>query len=133
MTELSEDKGAGPEGAAVEHVLRVELDGDSLHSRVECRATEGAACRLVCAEDCGAETYPCYSYDPATKEDREHAQKDGGFCNIAEWINADVPEVSHQRVKEPVFDGMPILPEWEGDYYSWRGIKPSAEPVGESS
>lgn len=108
---------------ALDHVLRVTADEDSLCLRIECLASEGADCRLVCAEDCGAETYPCYSHDGDDGD--AHAQKDGGFCNIAEWINGDCPSTTHQRITEPVGDGIPIITEWEGDYYSWRGATPN--------
>lgn len=99
-----------------EHVLRVEVDVDWVHLRVECRAAVGAPCRLVCAEDCGAETLPCFG-----RLGNEHELKDSGLCTTADWLNEDGAETSHQRVTEPVFDGMPIVCEWEGDFYSWRG------------
>lgn len=73
---------------------RDQPDEDGIPARpvAVCTAPEGAACRLVCAEDCGAEWWPCggYGYDYDADEEREpHPMRDGRYCNVVEYLNEE--------------------------------------------
>lgn len=107
-----------------DHRVSVTIDpGASYPDLVfTCLAPVGATCRLKCAEDCGSETYPCFTYgDPAKGEpvEREHAMVDSGLCNVVEWLtNSDPWDCFHGENDTPVRSG-PIRAWWEGDFYAW--------------
>lgn len=109
------------------HHLRVHFCCGCFSAEVVCREPEGANCRLMCAENCGAETYPCGGYvgDPGREENyREHELVDYGACNAAEWINfgSGPEECCGVTTEFPVSDGMPIEVIWFGDCYEWEPV-----------
>lgn len=68
-------------------------DGFPARPVAVCTASHGAVCRLVCAEDCGAEVWPCGGYDYEADEERDaHPMRDGGYCNVVEYLNGDNPD-----------------------------------------
>lgn len=77
-----------------------------------CTAEVGAKCRLVCAEDCDAESWPC-GHDEAT--DEPHAMKDSGECHVLLFLAED-DHYEHDRYSGP------IKVTWEADYYDWEPV-----------
>jgi hypothetical protein len=101
------------------HQLDVDDDG---HARWTCDAPEGSRCRLVCAEDCGAEQWPCNSYDDQGEEIQPaHPMRDSGECHVVLFLGLGDPMESYEGGEEP-FDlrSGPVKAEWEGDYYGWE-------------
>ena len=104
------------------HVLRVELRNERVRLTIECESPEGAMCRLECAEACGADEYPCFSEDEDGTQ-RAHKLKDSGHCNAELFINEGDIEACNDMDEEPLWDGMPVEVEWDGDGYVWRGAE----------
>lgn len=86
---------------------------------VECHAPEGAFCRLVCAEGCGSEVYPCSTWDDDTNRLIHHKLTDAGYCNVIPFLEADELTEFYGGDQAPLVSG-PIEVEWEGEGYAWR-------------
>lgn len=66
------------------------LSRDEWRAEAICDAPDGSVCRLLCAEDCGAESWPCGGYDYENDEEREpHPMRDGGYCNAVLFLNGN--------------------------------------------
>lgn len=101
-----------PERHTVSPVYRY----DSVDLDFACHSEPGARCRLECSEHCEAESWPCYSYDPDTGKDREHAMVDSGRCLILDFDALDQCGPSGPVVLGP---DTTVEFEWNGDYYEW--------------
>jgi hypothetical protein len=95
------------------HNLKVVLDKDTVCLSVVCNESEGSFCRRACVEDC----------DEVCRNPDEHVQP-VNYCLAVEWINADndVPECYAGDDTIPLYDGMPIKIEWNGDFYEWSSV-----------
>lgn len=95
-----------------------------------CDAPEGSLCRLTCAEDCGAETWPCGRDDEWDRGG--HDMIDAGHCQVLPWLEAvdwdetfedGAPDRPHPHNHLPYAD---IAVRWDGDGYVWRYPDPAA-------
>ena len=96
----------------VRHLIR---SGDHVRTEYECRAPEGAACRLAC-DSCIRAQYEqceCGSRDGWT---------DQGQCMQMPWLTEDAPEECYDGDEQPVRGPgwQAIILEWNGDNYSWH-------------
>lgn len=92
----------------------IEWPEDEARPRFTCSAEVGAKCRLVCAEDCGAEEWPCGKWDYDRDEEREaHSMRDAGECHVVLFLDLDDHDYSERHTG-------PIKVRWEGDFYSWE-------------
>lgn len=121
---------------------RDQPDEDGIPARpvAVCTAPEGAVCRLVCAEDCGAEAWPCGGYDYDAGEELEpHPMRDGGYCNAAEYLNGDDADdlADDGWVGDPAAKGYagPISVRWSGadETYLWQPAPSASGDSGASS
>lgn len=85
-----------------------------------CSAPDTEVCRLTCSGSC--ETLPC-----------EHAVvAEPGRCLFVDWYDAsgDEPAEFYGGETRAPLDG-PVVPSWDGDYYTWDYATPvSAEETG---
>lgn len=98
----------------VRHMLHA---GDTIETQYECRAEVGAQCRTACKK-CSDQQYEacvCASLDETPD------MQDYGECLVVVWLNQDMPEEQFNGDDQPVRgpDWQPIVPEWNGDTYSW--------------
>jgi hypothetical protein len=95
------------------HRLSVILDAERVYLRVHCDEPKEANCRLACAEDCTAESYPC-----------GHKLIDAGWCNAAEWFDASggAEEFAWPNDPIPLHDQMPVDVYWDGALWRWRPL-----------
>lgn len=114
------------------HSLTRDEDG---RPTVACSASEGAKCRLVCAEDCGAEAWPCGGYDSETDAEKEpHPMRDGGYCIVTLFLEED-PDGCAVAVDAPAlrrYSG-PIRVSWDDDYYVWEPPVPTGASVPQAT
>lgn len=118
------------------HFLTWTHDRDCVRVSATCHADEGADCRLICADpDCSAEeftlerrvdgtAYHAYGEDDDGDE-TFHDLKDGGACNVVEFLDAGgfIDELAVEA--EPFVIGtVSIEPVWAGDYYAWKRVQP---------
>jgi hypothetical protein len=106
------------------HRVQWEICDDMVTGVLICEAPEGDICRLACAEECGAEAWPCFTYNDDGSE-REHDMKGGGHCNAVLFIEQDSLEVSHGHGSEPLRSG-PVNVWFDGDSYLWKYAAVSA-------
>jgi hypothetical protein len=79
-----------------------------------CDAPVGSPCRLECAENCGAEEWPCNTWDEdADEPGRAHDMTDAGECHVVLFLDND------DHSDQDRYSG-PITVEWAGDYYEWE-------------
>jgi hypothetical protein len=98
-------------------------DDGGPQARLSCDAPEGSKCRLECAEQCGSESWPCRSWDPATDDWSPvyHDLTDSGWCGVlAYWDDGTAAEVYDQDAGEAQVRSGPISVRWNGDNYLWR-------------
>jgi len=111
-----------------EHAIRWFFDQDTICCEAICTAPPGANCRLSCPEGCeqwSTERADGQVFHVAGEEgdgtEIRHALEPVPYCNVCEFLNSDgdIPELAY---KVGTFDlaVTPILPIWEGDYYSWE-------------
>lgn len=92
---------------------RVVVEDDWLTARFECDAPVGSKCRLTCAVNCGAEEWPCGTWNDDVDELEQHAMADSGECHVLLFLdNTDGARDDADRT------GL-IEVTWEGDFYSW--------------
>ena len=118
------------------HVIVWEFDGDTVAARVECRAPEGADCRLHGGPGCDCEAWmirrdpdgTAYHlaaddwYLPEGEESARHPMV-SGECNVELFLNDDpylIPELCHDRRALFTIGETRIEPVWTGDSYDWR-------------
>ena len=118
---------------SADHFLTWTHDQDCVRVSATCTAAEGATCRLTCADpDCVDEEFTGFDRDQSgnpfhtSGEDDDgneifHPMKDGGFCNVCEFLNGG-DCIEEEAVDTPSFviGVVPIEPVWEGDYYAWK-------------
>lgn len=111
------------------HVLRVNIDRDTVVLRGECREPVGAPCRLHCIVCDSDDPLPHVAFNGKDEPVGEHATGDMGECNDLLWLHdddIDVAEMHHPGAgTEPLHDGMPIEFVWEDGAIWWRGIRES--------
>ena len=117
--------GAYPAAEAIKLPMplhHIEWTEDESRPRFTCAAGVGAKCRLVCAEECGAESWPCgrWDYDLDQERDEAHPMRDDGECHVALFLDMDECDYSERHTG-------PITVWWEGDFYSWEPA-PSFDP-----
>jgi hypothetical protein len=78
-----------------------------------CTAEVGARCRLACAEECGAEEWPCGRYDEDDQEQAAHPMQDSGECHVVLFLDSD------DHWEQDRYSG-PIKVTWDGDHYDWE-------------
>lgn len=87
-----------------------------------CDAPFGSRCRLSCAEDCGAEQWPCNSYDDEGEEIKPaHPMEDSGGCHVVLYLEQGEPMESYEGDDlgpSGLRSGL-VNVVWEGDYYGW--------------
>lgn len=89
-----------------------------VHTEFQCRAPEGAKCRMACARcwHSSEEGCVCEYADPPRQPDLADVE-----CMIMPWLAEDVPEECYdgeeQAVRGP--DWQPIDAVWDGDNYLW--------------
>ena len=101
---------------AVHHLTRDEYG----EATATCDAPEGAKCRLTCAEDCGAETWPCGAWDD---DDQQHAMTDCGECHVVLYLNGNCDASEYFTVEgDPLADTYvgPVTVTWDGEVYLWE-------------
>lgn len=120
------------------HFITWTHDRDCVRPKVSCTGPENATCRLTCADpNCSAEEFDGFYRDAdgnpfhANGEDDDgneivHPMKDGGFCNVAEFLN-EGGCIDEEAVDTPAFviGTVPIEPVWQGDYYAWKRAETS--------
>jgi hypothetical protein len=101
-------------------------------SRAACDAPVGSVCRMGCAEDCGAEVWPCGGYDyEADRECEPHPMGDVGECNVVLYLNAENPDDLFSVEGDPdarTYSG-PIQVAWENDTYVWEPAEGSGTRI----
>lgn len=108
-------------------------DRDTVRPKVICTGPEGSTCRLTCADPtCADEEFNGFHRDKdgnpfhTSGEDDDgneivHPMKDGGFCNVCEFLNEGGCIDEEAVDTEPFVIGIvPIEPVWEGDHYEWK-------------
>ena len=98
------------------HAVSWQVDTEWVDATFTCDAPEGADCRLVCAEECGADFWPCHSYDEDGDNEREHRRVDGGSCLAVDCLKNEEGPDSYDREapRAPLRSG-PIVVRWTGD------------------
>lgn len=98
----------------VRHMLR---PGGDVSTEYQCRADEGATCRVTCRRcyEASEEQCMCGYYD------REPDEQDIGRCLILDWLTESYPDELFNGEPQPIRgpDWQPIVPEWTGDNYDW--------------
>lgn len=117
-------------GGLTGHILRVTADQDVVRLSVECHEPVGASCRRTCARPgCDWEIpYPHRDLDGT-----EHGLADQGECNAVLWMTeGDVPVIEYHDAprEEPLYDGMPIVVDWQGGDLVWRAVPVSTVDTG---
>jgi len=88
--------------------------GDGVLGEFTCDAPPLSACRLVCAEDCGAEQWPC-----GGGEVDYHRMRDGGECQVVLFLDGGARDsYDPDAPTMPVRSG-PVEVRWLDDYYAW--------------
>jgi hypothetical protein len=93
----------------------MEWPEEESRPRFTCSAEAGSRCRLVCAEDCGAEEWPCgrWDYDLDAERQEAHPMRDDGECHVVLFLDMDEHDYCDR------YSGL-IKVRWEGDFYSWE-------------
>lgn len=99
------------------HRIEWTVSHDFVRGELTCVADVGGFCRLSCAEECGAESWPCVSWDDDGP--REHAMVDCGHCHALLFMEDLNAEESYDGPSRVAVSG-PVLIEWTGDTYVWR-------------
>lgn len=100
------------------HTLSVKLDRDTAVVSVDCHEPEGANCRKTCEFEC-----------PSWLEDHEqeygHKLVDYGRCLAVEWMQNDASTAECYLGEDeiPIYDGMPVEVEWQGDFWGWLSLE----------
>lgn len=105
------------------HKIAWTISAEHVQGDFTCDAPLGAVCRLRCGEECGAPSYPCYSYDE-TGAESEHELIDSGQCNALEFLAECSPEEAYNGPSNvPIHDGE-VVAEWqEGlNFYQWHYV-----------
>ena len=105
------------------HALARDEDG---RATATCSAPIGSVCRLVCAESCDAESWPCGRYDDDPDE-QAHPMRDDGECHVVLFLQDDPDGCAMSFVDDYEYVGA-ITVEWNGDYYTWT----AAASVGDA-
>ena len=108
---------------------RIERDSEG-YGRVVCEGEPLSRCRLICAEDCGAEWWPCGGDDDPTVDETYHRMRDGGYCHVVEYLSNDLAGLcaDDQSPVAHTYAG-PISVEWDSgdETYIWEPLNASAE------
>jgi hypothetical protein len=85
--------------------------------RFTCDAPSGSKCRLSCAEDCGAEEWPCSGWDDDKDAPTpDHPMTDSGECHVVLYLEDDDGWWEQDRYSGP------IKVTWDGDHYDWEPV-----------
>jgi len=95
------------------HWIDWRVSDGSVRAAFSCFAPPMSRCRLECAEDCGAEGWPC-GYD------QDHRMRDSGECHALLFLDQVYAEESYDpdAAPVPVHDGL-VQVRWDGDCYVW--------------
>jgi hypothetical protein len=106
---------------ALPHKVTWEIDTEEITGAVTCKAQPGALCRLMCAEDCGSEVYPCYSEDE-NGEQTMHGLVGAGYCNaVTEFENTgERLEIHYDGKCQTVPRHGWAKVRWNGDGWVWE-------------
>lgn len=103
------------------HDVEWSINGYWVEAKVSCASGEGSWCRLACAEECGAETWPCESWEDGTDGPREHVMRDGGHCGVLPFFDeGDEAMAELYDGKSHALVSGPVQIRWDGATYRWR-------------
>lgn len=115
------------------HTLRVVLDNEYVRLRLVCHELDSARCHLVCSR-CDGYNSECSRHDVKVFQrddddlDREHDLVPSETCNAVIWMeNSDIECLCGVSVEVPLYDGMPVVVEWDGDNWNWIPVSMRVE------
>lgn len=110
------------------HDVEWTVSSGYIRGEFTCTAAVGAFCRLSCAEECGAEEWPCYSFEGANEnlQQRQHALVDCGHCHAVVFLENESAEETYAGLGATAVSGAIVI-HWNGLGYMWRYPEASGE------